>query len=126
MIPCTCEEGTGYLGPCHGAEPDITVCAHCEIDVNESDCIETAHGFLACSTMCGLALEGYGHREACERPECADGAVLTLPVQLCAYCDGLTPDGARAHAECRSHAMNALTMQASAGTFAAFGREGAA
>lgn len=92
-------------------ERDVTRCAHCEVDIHEPECIETAHGFLVCSTRCGVALETFGHREACRAIECADGAVLTLPSQLCGLCDGPTPDGDTAHSGCREKIRNAFALQ---------------
>lgn len=84
-------------------------CAHCEVPIDEVDCIESGD-FLVCSTRCAVALGSYGHTERCMAVECADGAVLTLPTMLCAFCDQPT-GGATAHPSCRDRAKRALAEQ---------------
>ena len=103
-VVCYCDDERDYEGP---------ECAHCRVPLDELDLIETAAGLDVCSTLCGLALMTYGHRENCTRPECGDTAPLTLPEQLCDYCDQPT-GGPTSHPTCKSRAMNALAYQAGA------------
>lgn len=90
-------------------ERDVNVCAHCRIDLDEATLIETSAGLDCCGTRCAVALY-FNHDEDCQRPECADGAPLTLPPVLCCYGDGPT-GGPMAHESCRQKVRNALALQ---------------
>lgn len=121
-LPCI---ECGAFDDCNCAADPGPECRHCEVPIDEATCFETGSAFLACSVRCALALDTFGHEEKCEHPTCTDGAPLTLPVMLCAFCRAETADGATAHVSCRKRVRNAIAGEATAlSAFGAFGREG--
>jgi hypothetical protein len=110
---CSCESDTGYVGPCHGDEPDYDACFHCSEPLDGAACFDAATG-VYCSTRCAVAVTTYNHLESCGLDECADGAPLTLPVMCCCYCDGIVTNGDTAHPGCREKLRNGFSLEAGA------------
>lgn len=100
------------------AERDVPMCMHCYQDIDPSEAFD-AIGEVFCSLRCAMAVAAFGHAENCQDGSCADGAALTLPPQLCAFCETAVASGDTAHPSCREKVRRALELQdAAVGKFA--------